>query len=257
MIVDGHAHIHPDIHGFGSRCDASLETLAEAIRTSPVDKVVLLAIAPDISNEFIADACRQYPDELIGFASVDPLGGEAAVAELRSAIDTLGLRGLKLHPRRQGFGIEEVAAVVPLAETAAALGIPVLLDAFPYGRELFDVREVELILQLASAVPKATIIMAHAGGLRVLDAVLVAKACPNVMLDISFTPHYYAGSSVMQDLVYAINKVGAGRIIYGSDYPDIPLNVALEEAKTLLGQCDLSASDMDQILGGNIMRLLT
>ncbi len=49
-----------------------------------------------IPNEWIAKQVSKYPDRLLGFVSVDPLGGKKSVYELRHYIKDLGMHGLKL-----------------------------------------------------------------------------------------------------------------------------------------------------------------
>lgn len=256
MIIDGHVHIHPKPDGFGSKYDASEETLISSLRKGSIDKAVILAIAPEISNELIADSCEKYPDELIGFASVEPLSGNHAITQLEIAVEQLGLKGLKLHPRRQSFGINNANEILPLIKKASELRIPVLIDAFPYGQGMFKRQEIELISILAESVPKAQFIVAHAGGHRLFDAFMVAKSNYNIFLDISFTLHYYKGTSIEADLKFVICKIGAERVIYGSDHPTVPLLTAFEETMSFLDQCGLSDKEIDCILGKNIISLI-
>src|SRR5271165_1975215 len=67
---------------------ASLEELAEEYRRVGVKAVLLAGDAetatgrPRVPNETVAAACRDYPDVFTGLGSVDPLKGDAAVAEV-------------------------------------------------------------------------------------------------------------------------------------------------------------------------------
>src|SRR5262245_22985811 len=56
-----------------------------------------------VGNDYVAGVVEKYPDRFIGFASVDPWKGQAALKELERAVKELGLRGLKLHPTSQAF----------------------------------------------------------------------------------------------------------------------------------------------------------
>lgn len=256
MIIDGHTHIHPRPNGFGSKYDASVASLIQAIRQSPVDKAVVLPIAPEISNEFVVAACREYPDELIGFASVDPRLGKKAVEKLEEEVTSFGLKGLKLHPRRQGFGYRHFLNILPLIQQAAKLNIPVLIDTFLYGQDFLKGNVLELVNDLAIAVPKAMIIMAHMGGHRVFDAFMIAKANKNIYLDISYTLLYYRHSSIEKDIGFIIKKMGAERVVYGSDHPEMPLCPTFEESIRILEQFKLTARELDGILGKNIADLV-
>lgn len=257
MIIDCHTHIHPEKDGWGDRYDASVETLVGALREGPVDRAVVLPIAPRVSNEFISGVCQAYPDELIGFASVEPLKGGQAVEEFEQSILALGLKGLKLHPRLQGFGVDHVTQVEPLIRKASELDVPILFDAFPYGQDVFKTQAIALINDLAAAVPEARIILAHAGGYQLFDAFVVAKANRNVFLDISFTPQYYRGTSIINDLGFVIHKLGAERILYGSDHPEMPLLPTFEDTTKILEGYGLTSSQMEAILGNNMLGLLS
>src|SRR6476620_3893314 len=142
-------HVHPStpeyvddaLGSFGPACEAYFRTtlprhavdeMAAVFRTADVVGVLFAWDAetntglPPVTNDFVAGRVGAHPDTFIGFGSVDPLKGEAAVAELERAVRELGLRGLKLHPTAQGFRPDD-RAVYPLYETAAA-GIPMTVD---------------------------------------------------------------------------------------------------------------------------------
>jgi predicted TIM-barrel fold metal-dependent hydrolase len=256
MIIDAHTHIHPDPRGFGSHRDASAETLVANMAAAGIDQAVVLAIEPDMGNEFVAQQCAAHP-QLIGFVSLNPLDPASVETNLRTYVATGKMRGVKLHPRRQGFTIEHTRGVIALAEQAAAHRVPVLIDAFPYGDTYFKIQEVRLIHEVAQAVPQAQIIMAHSGGIHVMDALMVVKGNRNVVVDVSFTPFWFAGSTVYSDLVFVLRKIGASRILHGSDSPEVPLARAVEDTRSLCAQCGFSDSDQQLIFSGNIQRLLS
>lgn len=72
---------------------------------------------------------------------------------------------------------------------------------------------------------KESLILAHAGGAKIKEAILLADSAPNVYLDTSFTVNYWQGSSVIGDLAYAVNRFPK-RVFYGSDSPYIKMNEA-------------------------------
>src|SRR5580693_1219125 len=56
-----------------------------------------------VGNDYVADVVKKYPEQFIGFASVDPWKGAMAVRELERAVTELGLRGLKMMQITQAF----------------------------------------------------------------------------------------------------------------------------------------------------------
>jgi len=255
LIIDAHVHIHPDPQGFGGNYDASLGTLMHLLNESSIDKVVVLPIYPKVTNAFIAEACQEYPDKLIGFASIDPLGGKRAIEQLEEDVSQYNLKGLKLHPRLQNFTLDG-SCMIPLLQKAADLDLPIVIDTFPQGMNLVKLSPV-LLGPIATAVPEAKIIMAHFGGYKLWDALFVAKAHPNIFVDLSYTLLYFQGSSLEKDLGFAIKKLGSHRCIYGSDHPEMELNKTFEASLKILNQYQLSSKDMEDILGNTISSLLS
>lgn len=255
MIIDAHTHIHPNPLGFGPNRDASPEALAEGLREAGIDRAVVLAIEPDMSNEYVAAECAKHP-EFIGFVSLNPKTPETARPLLEQYVGSGRMHGVKLHGRRQGFGNEHLPGLISVVEQAAEFDVPVLIDAFPYGDTFFRIQEVRMINDVAAAVPKARIILAHCGGVTCIDALMAVRANANIVVDVSFTPVWFAGSSVYTDLVFVLKKIGPHRILHGSDAPDVKPLRALEETHSLIRQCGFSESDAALILGANAERVL-
>lgn len=253
MLIDAHVHITENGIWFDTGVDASLRRLLIELENSPISRAIILPINRSVSNEYVAEVCNKYPDKVIGFATVNPLQGKNAVIELERAVNSLGLRGLKLHPRLQEFSPND-SRIVPVIKRAGELGIPIVFDAFPQGPGL-----IEDILplnydRLAKEVPKARIILAHSGGSRVLDALIVAKANANIYLDISYSMLYYQGSSVAKDFIFAIKKIGVERVIYGSDFPELGIRESFEAVDGMLS--DLSDKEREWVFGRTILTML-
>ncbi|MFC1853285.1 amidohydrolase family protein, partial [candidate division CSSED10-310 bacterium] len=155
---------------------------------------------------YVREAVERYPDRLIGFVRLNP--GAAQAAELLiKAIKDWGFSGLKLHP--SGYRQPpDSAETVRLLRLAAQLGVPVL---FHCGDEDHTLPlEIE---RAATLCPETTIILGHMGGyFHVDDAIEVACRCPNIILETSAMPRPHCIST-------ARDRIGAQRIIYGSDGP--------------------------------------
>jgi len=255
VIIDAHVHIHPDPKGYGENFDASLDTLIALLSKSPIDKVVLLPIYPKVTNGFIAEACQKYPDKFIGFASINPLGGKESIEKLEHDVSQCNLKGLKLHPRFQNFALDD-PDIIPILQKAADLNLPIIIDVFPAGAGLEKSFPL-LVDQIASTLPKAKIIMAHFGGYKLWDALFVAKAHPNVFVELSWILLYFQGSSLEKDVEFAIKKLGSHRCIYGSDHPEMEITKTFKASMEVLNRYQLSSTDMDNILGNTISSLLS
>lgn len=254
MIIDAHVHVTPDGKWFNTNHDASVESLISELDEASINKAILLPIEGFIETDFIIGVCRKYPDRFIGFASVNPLQGQKAIQKLEYYIAKLGLKGLKLHPRLQEFQPLH-QDVIRLLEKTIELDIPVIFDTFPSSSSLLIEDILPLVYdELAKTVPEAKIILAHSGGYRIFDAMAVAQSNPNIYLEISYSLLYYQGSSIINDFEFAIKKVGAHRVIYGSDYPEMRIVPSYNQASKILA--NFSQEEKNLIFGGTISKLL-
>jgi hypothetical protein len=114
-------------------------------------------------------------------------------------------------------------------------------------------------LRLAREYPDATFILAHwGGGLAFREAEGAAQLPENLYFDTAASPLLYRPAVFRE----AIDRVGAGRIIYGSDYPlmlyprsgDGP---GFSRFLADISAAGLTPAERDQILGSNIRRLLS
>ena len=197
--------------------------------SSDIEIVVILPIAPYVSNDYIHKVVSYEPKRLVGFASVVPNPADVAVRELKRAIEDLGLRGLKLHPGMQGFCIRH-PHVVKVINAAGELNVPVVVHAmggdlsslyFRSAKEhvLLTPDSIEDYDLLQALTPKTTIIYAHMGGLfgfREFKA--IAAGHPNVYLDTSYSLITIAEEIGIKRLTVYIKHLGADKFVFGSDH---------------------------------------
>ncbi len=213
--------------------------------------------APD-TNDYVADIVRAHPEQLIGFATVDPWKGEAAVEELERSVRVLGLRGLKLHPIYQAFYPND-ERIYPLYEKCQELGVPLLMHSgfgaagvgMPGGGgfKLKYAKPIPGFDDVAADFPDLTIIMAHPAWPWIEEQIAVVLHKPNVYLDLSgWAPRY-----IPKELVREVDTRLRDKVLFGSDFPyvspdrwlsefaDLPIRdevrpkVLLENARGILG----------------------
>lgn len=256
MIIDSHCHVAPGAGQLGARQDASEEAFLKAFDESPIDVAVLLPIEPLIPTAFVLEVARKRPGRIACYGSVEPRRGFRCVGDLERLAAEHPIRGLKLHPRRQGITAVDFPVVRALTEKAAQLGLPVLVDSFPYGKGALRDDTLELIDALAEAVPEARLIIAHMGGIRLLEALIVARTSYSIFLDLSLVYSVYRNSHLEADIFYAIRRIGADRCLYGSDYPDVALDRAYREMREALDRHGFSDDDRERVFGRNAAELL-
>lgn len=222
MLIDAHLH-----------CSGQ-ETADEVLHTldgAGVDVGVLLA--PMLSqgyslhdaaslrraNAYLAKLVQGHGDRLIGLAVIDPRDAQAA-DDLRHAVQTLGLRGVKMVPTGWSPGEERVQ---PVFAVASELQLPVLFHSgiFIDGRSGRFCRPADF--EVLRDHPGARVTLAHVGWPWTDEAIAVAlidriHGVPEdrcaFRLDISFGPPPPYRREV---LARALQVIGPGLLQFGSD----------------------------------------
>jgi predicted TIM-barrel fold metal-dependent hydrolase len=249
-MIDGHCHLDRRIRN----CALAMERLQVEASRKGIRKIALINI-PELnypSREVLGLAAK-YEGFFRVVAGINPMRADAAgeIGELRS----LGVVGFKLHPRFHGYRIDRVPA--ELLASLAASKCRVWVDTFCDGRCLALGNTPEAFARFAaSAPPGMPIALCHAGGHRVLDALMIAKTFRDVFLDLSFTLLYFRGCSVMSDVGFAIKSLKAERVFWGSDHPDRPYSQTLDMSCEVLEGFGLTSEERLAIGEGNALRFL-
>ena len=156
------------------------------------------------------------------------------------AIRELRFVGLKLHPVTTIAHPADESSL-RLIRAAARLGAPTLIHCGddPFCTPL----ELE---QAAIRVPEATIVFGHMGAyFHGQDALAVAERRENVVLETSACPY--------PELIgEAVRRVGAERVIFGSDGPGCPPAIELDKVR----RAGLAPADLRKVLYDNQRALM-
>lgn len=258
-VIDVHAHVFFDGDG-GARRDASPAGLVRQTKGTPGARVgvIVMALRPGIEetrrlNDRLTALVAEHPGHLFAIGTVHPADGADALRELER-IAGLGFRMLKLHPNTQSLDLdgEEVSAVVG---KAATLGLPILFD----WSGVFAAADLGQYVKLAARHPDARIVLAHMGGTRFHDGMLLAALHEyawyrgNLWVDLSAVARLYARSPYREQLLHVIRHIGVERVLFGSDYPFARTTAeALEDVRAL----GLTPDEERLILHDNAARLL-
>jgi predicted TIM-barrel fold metal-dependent hydrolase len=258
----------------GAATVAELDRIGVAAAVVPMVDWGLVATPPPEATiaQQIADYARvqrRYPDRLRVLVGIDPRRRDAA-ARLRAAHATGAYCGLKLYPPA-GFGLDDDRCR-PLYDACREVGWPVVVHTGPVGPPM-DARfgrpaEVAFIQR---SYPELDLVLAHAGGIAWWrEAVEVAAGSHRTYVDMSqwWRPDRYEPEVLPRFLRYAVGRLGAHRVLYGSDLsvgPAVrPESSALERwlrrCQTALAADPPAGAGVDPagrrlVLGGNARRL--
>ncbi len=271
-------HVHPStpegLAGWGDlfeatkryfRTEIPVRTVDEMAEEFRADDVVAVLFAwdaesatgtPPVTNDYIASCVERHPDAFVGFASVDPWKGAAAIAELRRAVGGLGLRGLKLHPSAQLFEPND-RRFYPLYAAAAELGIPVLFHTgttglgagLPGGGGVkLRYSQPMLLDDVAADFPELAIVGAHPSWPWQDEMLAIAQHKSNVWIDLSgWSPKRWS-----PDLTRAVLGQLQDRALFGTDYPFITFSKWLDAFRSHSPSPEVE----EKVLVGNARRLL-
>ncbi len=244
MIIDSHVHLK---HGDAQKTEYSADTIVKTMDAVGIDKSVVFAMSTTASRaiQMAREAVDRFPDRLIPYAYALPSYEEVVLDRLDEAISEFGFRGIKIH-----LGECTLAEYVidPVIELAGKRGVPCLIDCL--GRH-------EPIQRMAGKFTETKIIVAHLGRYLCNDESLIdrfvrlAEEHNNILLDAS-------GVVITGKIREAVDRIGSGRVIFGTDGPHKMPNT-VTYARTELDKIltlNLNPHDEAAVLGGTIADLL-
>lgn len=260
-VMDAHVHIFPDkifsavrswfdAHAWKIRYQQSSSDLIAFLLDRGVSRVVALQYAhkPGMArflNSYMVKKCREFPGQVLGMATVFP-GEEGAVEILEQAFDQ-GLSGVKLHAHVQCFDMNH-PDMMPLYGVCARENKPLIMHV---GQEptsdqyLCDPHEIcgaDKLETVLKQFPGLRICVPHLGFDEIQAYKTLIETHDNLWLDTAMvlTDYFPLGNRTGLD-TYRMD-----RIMYGSDFPNIPY--AWDREILWLKNSTLSPSDLEQVL---------
>jgi aminocarboxymuconate-semialdehyde decarboxylase len=226
-------------------------------------------------NDALAKLCRQYPDRLVGLASLPLKDIEASLGELDRCVNELGMKGVTIGSNIDGLQLDD-PRFEPIWAKINTLHLPVFEHPmFPRNSAGLEGFELPLRLGLIfdttlaatrliysgifERYPDFPYIMAHTGG-----ALLMAlerldngyRLFPDCRRYISKLPSEYAKRLYydttafdQKALIFALNAVGSQQLLFGTDDPFINADTSH------VTKLPVSAADKKLILGANAVRI--
>lgn len=207
------------------------------------------------SNFWFCEMARSYP-VMAPYVSIDPwvLGPEEAADHLRDLAENHGARGIKLHPVRQRFHVND-QRMWPTYRVCVEMGLSVVSHSGPsQGAEQHG--DPRAYIHVLRAFPDLTMVAAHMGGGAWTQVPELVEACSNALFDCSEIIDWFGAPNAPTErqLAQLIRDVGAQRFMMGSDFPWwAPAHCA----ERVMGLPLLSAEEKEMILGANAARLLS
>jgi predicted TIM-barrel fold metal-dependent hydrolase len=204
---------------------------------------------PLITNDEVAGWVAEHPERFAGIAAVNLAQPMNAVRELRRCVGALGFVALRVIPWLWEAPPTD-RRYYPLYAACVELGVPFCTQVGHTGpmRPSETGRPIPYIDQVALDFPELVIVCGHIGYPWTEEMVAVARKHENVYIDTSaYTVKRYPPELVR----YMQSRGGRRKVMFGSNYPMIAPNAALEELDALA----LDDAARELFLEGNARRI--
>jgi len=200
-----------------------------------------------ISNDEVAGFVAESGGRLIGVGSVDISKPMAAMREVRRCVRELGFKGIRVLPWLWEAPPTD-RRYYPLYAACCEMGVPFCTQIGHAGPLMpSEVGRPIYLDQVAIDFPELTIVGGHIGYPWTDEAIAVATKHERVFIDTSaYTVRRYPAQ-----LVEYMRAHGRSKVLFGSNYPMILPEKALEGIDTL----GLDADAKALFLGGNAARV--
>jgi predicted TIM-barrel fold metal-dependent hydrolase len=267
LIIDAHVHLFPDRlaqavrdwfdrHAWRIEHRSGVEQCLATLKAGGVDKAVVLPYAhkPGIAralNDFTADLASRHP-EVIPCCTVFP-GEEGEEQILEHALSGV-FRGVKIHCHVMKIAPDD-PRLDPVWRASARHRKPVVIHCGPepaldgYGVDTRAVSGADKLRRALDRHPDAVVVVPHLGVDHSPQFEAMFAEFPNLYLD---TTMAISGFFPYQPDVDILRR-NPGRILYGTDYPNLPYE--WDRELKILRAMKLPAEDEAKILSGNAARL--
>lgn len=274
MIIDAHVHICPDKlaeasakvfaerNKFSWYYDGTLGTFLKEAEKNGISRgiAVNVVVNPAFNskaNDFTASMVEKYPDKVIGFIFIHP-GSQDPAAEVERCVKTYGFKAIKINGSLHKFFPED-ERMLPVYQRAMELGVVLLTHCGPNVENFYkspqEIKERQFSepkswIPVLKKYPDLKIILAHFVGSTHYydDALEVLQQFPHVYTDTAMV----LNKLTPEEATNFVKKIGAKRVIFGTDYPGHEIHHEIELVKNL----GLTEEERDLIFSKNITRLL-
>ena len=262
-IFDSHTHTYPEaiapracanlskFYDFPVDNKGTYEDLENQAKASGIGGFLLFSVATNarqvesVNNAIAETAARSRAR---GYKTIGFAGMHQDYPDFEKEIERaagLGLKGVKIHPDIQGVDIDD-AKLLPLYEIMSAKKMKLYLHMGD-DRPEYRFSTADKLVHVTEMFPKLEVIAAHFGGYKAFnESVPLLAGRENIMYDTSSSLWLMTPEKAVE----IINTLGVANVMFGTDYPVMPLRDEVDRFMKL----KLSDSDREDILWNNASR---
>lgn len=178
--------------------------------------------------------------------------------DITDYIDNLvksGVNAVMVNSYLQKIKDTDFSDVLIALKYAQRKGLIICIDGSYGTSKMYTFDNLKLVCFISDHIYSSPIVIVHAGGYRLIEAMLLASDKNNVWLDTSFSLPYYKNSSIETDFAYVLKRMNCQRIVFGSDHPYLPFKDALDTHLNFFKKHDFKKEDLEKILYRNSLEL--
>jgi len=265
-VIDSHVHVFPskiftavqgwfDAYAWQIRYRMKSRELISFLLNHGVNKVVALQYAhkPGMAgfvNSYMARLCEEFLGQVIGLATIFP-GEEGAKQILSQAFDA-GLSGVKLHAHVQCFDmnskeLDEIYQICQEKNKPMVMHVGREPKSEHYLCDPYEICGIDKVETVLRAYPGLKLCVPHLGFDETDSYLNLVREYDNLWLDTAMVlTDYFPQGNPKNFKNYPLH-----RIMYGSDFPNIPY--AWDRELIWLAKAGLSEGVLDRLLYKNAL----
>ncbi|MFP4697499.1 MAG: amidohydrolase family protein [Eubacteriales bacterium] len=262
-IIDAHLHFS-DIEKFKhtakniSKVDYSSNGLYQVFKKNNIVEGIVMGVTeskdnsfpdPNSPNPMLADLEKDLPKKVKYCLGINPYdlkkeGIKNSLSNIEKELGNPNAVGFKIYPGYYSIPISD-EIYTPIYEIAEEYGVPIVIhtgDMFANSANAEFSHPLH-VNRLALKFKKVNFVIAHFGNPWVMDTAVVISNCTNVYTDLSgfFVGDEKKVKELSNNRIYVDNIRRAlifednyKRIMFGSDWPLVPMNPYIEFVKQLI-----------------------
>ncbi len=215
-IFDVHSHL-----GFTSSGEQNTPTqLVEELKEYGITKVGISCLSGNdtrYQNDLVYQACKEYPDAIIGYGFIHPKAHDA-LEEVDRCLGEYKFKAIKFHSWKHGYYPDNASAIDAILDKVEQYGVHVQTHvgtaplSTPY-----------VWAEYARKHPNVRFVFTHTGYYEFgLSTILAIKDLENVSVETS-------GQFDVETLKKSIEILGEKRVVFGTDWPYKPMNIEISK----------------------------
>ena len=234
--------------------EAHYADFAQSMKKNALTHAYVIAHPPYASNQFVLKLSQENPAliPVVNLGHPDSKSNKQSAEEVFQRYIQKGARLLKIHAPADGRTLSS-AYYQKLLGHAENQGLPVIIHTGeicnPYLYKNPQLGRVQGFEPWFKKYVNLRFILAHMNFHEPEPAIQLAEKYPNLYLETSWQP-----SEIIAE---AVRRIGAERVLYGSDWPLLGNNISLslERIQTCQDQKMITAQQAKLVLGQNALKL--